>query len=173
MRTCTFTGHRPKFFPWGGDIGDPRAVRLLSVLRNEIRSALEDGFDTFICGGAQGVDTWAADIILSMKKQYRDIRLIIALPFEGYNTDVTDNVYLRILECADEVKITGTERGIAGFTKRDHHMIDQSERVIVVYDERSGIRSGTYRAVKYAELKGKELREIPWMDFLQEYATEN
>ena len=173
MRTCTFTGHRPKFFPWGEDISDSRAVRLLSVLRNEIRSAVEDGFDTFICGGAQGVDIWAADIILSMKKQYHNIRLIIALPFEGYNADVTDNDYLRILECADEVKITGTEKGIAGFTKRDHYMIDQSERVIVVYDERSGIRSGTYRAVKYAELKGKELRKILWMDFLQEYAPKN
>lgn len=71
------------------------------------------------------------------------------------------------------MKITGTERGIAGFTKRDHYMIDQSERVIAVYDERSGIRSGTYRAVKYAELKGRELRKIPWMDFLQEYAPKN
>lgn len=49
-------------------------------------------------------------------------------------------------------------------------MIDQSERVIAVYDERSGIRSVTYRAVKYAEMKGKELRKIPWMDILQEYA---
>ena len=28
-RICTFTGHRPKFFPWGDDLTDKRAMLLL------------------------------------------------------------------------------------------------------------------------------------------------
>lgn len=141
---------------------------LLNELKREIMMAIDDGFNIFLCGGAQGVDTWAANIILELKEKYPYIKLILVIPFEGYNSFVTEINYSRTIKYADEIIVVGAEKGVKGFTKRDHYMIDRSERVIAVYDERSKIKSGTYRAVQYAEKKRKDIRFILWMDYLAE-----
>lgn len=167
-RICTFTGHRSKFFPWGDDLTDKRAMLLLNELKGEVMLAANEGFNTFLCGGAQGVDTWVANIILDLKEKYPYIKLIIVLPFEGYNSFITEINYSRTIKYADEIIVVGAEKGVKGFTKRDHYMIDRSERVIAVYDERSKIKSGTYRAVQYAKEKRKDIRFILWMDYLSE-----
>lgn len=156
MKICCFTGHRPKFFSWHNDLNDESAKRLLFEMRKEILCAIEDGFDTFMCGGALGVDTWAAQLVLSVKESYPHIRLVIALPFENYNHFVTDTDYVNTINKADKVIIVGTETGKAGLSKRDKFMVDNSKRIIAVYDERTGIQSGTYRAFQYA--KQKKLR---------------
>lgn len=166
MKICCFTGHRPKFFPWHSDLNDKSAKQLLIELRKEILKAIEDGFYTFVCGGALGVDTWAAQIVLSVKESYPHIRLIIALPFTGYNSFVTDNDYVNTINSADEVVIVGTETGKDGLSKRDKYMVDNSERIIAVYDERTGIHSGTYHALQYAKQRDIEIRQIKWMNFI-------
>ena len=48
---------------------------------------------------------------------------------------------------------------------RDRYMIDNSSRIIAVYDERSNLKSGTYRALCYAKEKNIEIRQIRWMNF--------
>ena len=164
MKICCFTGHRPKFFPWHNDLNDNSAKRLLFELRKEILSAVVDGFDTFICGGALGVDTWAAQLVISVKESSPHIRLVIALPFENYNSFVTDTDYVNTINKADKVVIVGTETGKVGLSKRDKFMIDNSKRIIAVYDERTGIQSGTYRALQYAKQKEIEIKQIKWMD---------
>lgn len=151
MKTCCFTGHRPKFFPWKDNLSDPRAQRLLSRLRREIEQAIADGFTTFLCGGAIGVDTWAAQIVLELNQ-----KLILALPFPGYNSASVGSLKA-------EIVIVGNRGGVPGFTARDHYMIDHSQRLIAVYDERTGIKSGTYRALEYAREKGIEIRQIRWL----------
>ena len=158
MKTCCFTGHRPQFFPWGNDLADPRSKSLLLELRKEIRRAIDDGFNTFMCGGALGVDTWAAQIVLELGQC-----LILALPWDSYNTKVSDPTYLAVKNSADKIVVVSDKRGVPGFTLRDHYMIDHSQRLIAVYDERSGIRSGTYRALEYARWKGIDIKQIRWI----------
>ena len=166
MKICCFTGHRPKFFPWHNDLNDKSAKRLLFELRKEILSAVADGFDTFVCGGALGVDTWAAQLVLSVKESYPHIRLVITLPFENYNHFVTDTDYINTINNADKVVIVGTETGKVALSKRDKFMVDNSERIIAVYDERTGIQSGTYRALQYAKQKEIEIKQIKWMNLI-------
>lgn len=137
MKTCCFTGYRPKFFPWKNN---PPA-EFLHSLKKEILHAIQDGFTEFICGDALGTDTWAAQILLSLKENHKNIRLHIALPFEGYNGFITDKNYIRIIKNADTVKIISGKKGAQAFTQRDRYIIDHSSRVIAVYDERSNIKS--------------------------------
>ena len=108
-KTCCFTGHRPKFFPWGSNTGDPAAAKMLHALESEILQAIADGYTTFLYGGALGVDTWAT---------------------------------------------------------RDRYMVGHSSRLIAVYDERSQIHSGTWRALCYAREKQLDIRQIRWMKHL-------
>ena len=39
-KTCCFTGHRPQFFPWGSNTGDPAAAKMLRALESEILQAI-------------------------------------------------------------------------------------------------------------------------------------
>ena len=41
---------------------------MLHALEGEILQTLADGYTTFLCGGALGVDTWAAEIVLRLWK---------------------------------------------------------------------------------------------------------
>ena len=61
LHRCCFTGHRPeKLF-----LVDKEIIR---KLEREIELAIENGFTTFITGMGRGVDIWAAEIVLKLRK---------------------------------------------------------------------------------------------------------
>ena len=75
-RVC-FTGHRPEKL-------DMPEGKVKSALLREIMKAIEDGFNVFISGMARGVDMLATEIVLELKEEHPDIKLIAAVPFEGF-----------------------------------------------------------------------------------------
>ena len=164
-KNCCFTGHRPQFFPWGGNTGDPAAAKMLRALESEIRLAIDDGYTTFLYGGALGVDTWAAEIVLHLRKNL-PLTLIAVLPFPGYNADVTENLYRQTIAESDRILYVEPVRRMAALAARDRYMVDHSSRLIAVYDERSRIHSGTWRALCYAREKKLDIRQIRWMKYL-------
>lgn len=70
---CCFTGHRPDKL-----LRAEEDIRL--DLKEVILSAVDAGVITFISGMAKGVDVWAAEIVLEIKKDNDNIKLICALP---------------------------------------------------------------------------------------------
>lgn len=56
-----------------------------------------------------------------------------------------------MLEAADLVKAISPAYSMASFQKRDEWMVDQSSRVIAVYDEVPG---GTKNTIEYAMKRG-------------------
>ncbi len=75
---CCFTGHR--------HLPQEQMPNILTRLHYTALALIEEGFTTFLCGGALGFDMWAAIYIMSQKKiADRDIRLVLALPYPGYN----------------------------------------------------------------------------------------
>ena len=165
MKTCCFTGHRPIFFPWKDDITDKRAKKLISELKCEIENAIHDGYTRFLWGGALGVDTLAAECVMSVKEKNPNIKLAAVLPYKEYNNFVTDFRYLNAINNSDKVIIIGEHKSMSMLKMRDRYMIDNSSRIIAVYDERSNLKSGTYRALYYAKEKNLEVRQIRWMNF--------
>ena len=65
--TVCFTGHRPQHFSFGFDESHPDCISLKKQLKEEIFRQIQNGADTFFCGMAQGVDTWAAEAVLLAK----------------------------------------------------------------------------------------------------------
>ena len=78
--TVCFTGHRPQHFSFGFDENHPDCILLKNQLKKEIFRQIQNGADTFLCGMAQGVDTWAAEAVLCAKEQFPYIKLIAAIP---------------------------------------------------------------------------------------------
>lgn len=79
LHRCCFTGHRPeKLFLVDREI--------IKELEREIKAAIERGYTTFISGMARGVDIWAAEIVLNLRKKNKDLHLICASPYEGFES---------------------------------------------------------------------------------------
>ena len=83
MKTCAFTGHRPKGL--GYPESDGRCTALKEKLRSLIIRMIEkEGVTHFISGMARGVDLWAAQLVLELKKQNPDVKLLCAVPYENF-----------------------------------------------------------------------------------------
>ena len=150
MYRCCFTGHRPEKL----SVDEKSAKELLE---KEIRKAVNDGYRTFISGMARGIDIWAAQIVLQIKKEGQNIHLICACPFEGFESSWSKQwqvEYRTILEKADLVKYISPSYSRSCFQVRNEWMVDHSNRVIAFYNGEPG---GTLNTINYAERKKVEV----------------
>jgi uncharacterized phage-like protein YoqJ len=140
---CCFTGHRPEKLK--------RAeTEIKKGLEGAILKAIHEGFTTFITGMARGVDIWAGQIVLRLRQDNPDLRLIAALPYPGCDRRWSASwrrQYAEVLEAADLVECTSDEYSMASYQKRDEWMVDHSAMVIAVYD---GVSGGTKNTIEYA-----------------------
>lgn len=141
--TVCFTGHR--FIPAAF------ASEIRNRLNIEILKAYEKGYRRFICGGAIGFDTLAAQSVIAFRKDHPDVRLLLALPcgdqdenWNGMNRDT----YQQIVAAADDV-IVLTEKYYRGcMQNRNRYMVDHSSMCIAWLTKLNG--SGTLYTVRYA-----------------------
>lgn len=149
LRRCAFTGHRPE------KLGIPQE-KVRKLLRCAIEQAYADGFNVFVSGMARGVDLWAADIVLSLREKYPDIKLMCAVPFPGQElrwAAKQKNEYQRILASADHSIVICPEYYEGCYQTRNEWMIDHSSRLVAVWN---GKPSGTGNAVRYARKRAVE-----------------
>lgn len=143
---CCFTGHRPN--------GLKRPAWLIKIdLEREIKKAVKDGFMVFISGMAQGVDIWAAQIVLKLREKGEPIKLICACPFDGFE-DRWDSKwqkqYKDVLAAADLVRYICPGYSRTCFQIRNEWMVDHSARVMAVFNNVPG---GTFNTIEYATRK--------------------
>lgn len=62
---------------------DPRCVDFKRRLCNSIEMMILEGYTHFISGGALGMDMYAAEAVLTLREQYPEITLEIAIPHDG------------------------------------------------------------------------------------------
>ena len=150
--TCCFTGHRI--------IATEIQKTLPQKLDNKIRGLIGKGICDFICGGALGFDTLAAQTILKLREEFEHIRLILALPCKnqtrGWNKEDIE-IYNQILKKADFVYSTSETYTTGCMMKRNRFMVDNSVACVFLLTNQ---RSGTYKTVEYALESGKELHNI-------------
>lgn len=145
-KTCCVTGHR--------DIPAEQMDRIQKLLRQEILAAIEDGYTHFISGFAAGADLLFADIVAELKEIY-PITLEAAIPYPG-RMKTPDKTFRRLIRCCDIVKIHSDSYSKDCYMRRNRYMVDQSQRVIAVYDGRP--TGGTAATVRYA--KEKDVRVV-------------
>ena len=103
---------------------------------------------------AWGVDIWAAEIVLQLRQEGYPIRLVAAVPYEGFEKSWDDSWkkrYRAILDQADIVKIICPHYHRGCFQIRNEWMVDCSARLIAAY---TGEPGGTKNTVDYASRKG-------------------
>lgn len=144
--TCCFTGHR--FFS-----GSDRTL-LIRDLRRLLPSLAASGVTEFICGGALGFDTLAAQEVLQLKNSFPDVRLSLVLPCRTQAdrwTEAQKAVYDSILERADETECLFDHYVNGCMQIRNRRMVDRADICIAYYTGRPG---GTAYTVEYAKTQG-------------------
>lgn len=147
--TICFTGHRI--------IESSCLEEVTARLYSAVCNLILKGFDSFICGGAVGFDTLAAECIISFKKRFPHIKLILALPCRDQTlkwtciSDITK--YKTILGEADEVYYSANLYTESCMLERNRFMVDNSSICIAYMKNKRGGTAYTYNYAKTAELR--------------------
>lgn len=99
----------------------------------------------------------AAEIVLKLRKKNKQIHLICASPYEGFETRWSANWqkrYRKIMKKADYVKFVSPNYSLSCFQIRNEYMVNHSNRVIAVYNGEAG---GTRNTLNYAKKKVIEI----------------
>jgi uncharacterized phage-like protein YoqJ len=159
-KAACFTGKRPQSMLWGFNEADERCVQLKHLLKCEVETAIKNGYEMFVSGFALGVDIWAAEIVIDLKKEYPQIRIEAAIPFEEQANNWSEKDrerYFDLLPQCDIVTYVNKRYTPACMMERNRYMVDKSSLVIAVYNNTSG---GTGATIKYARACGHETKVI-------------
>lgn len=155
---CAFTGHRPKFFPWGYNESDPRCLELRSQFAYQIRLLVNRGYTDFLSGMALGVDVWAAEAVLALREKHTTLKLHCILPCIGQEKSWSDEAkgrYFSIIKRADSRVYTSRNYYKDCMLDRNKFMVDKCDLLFAVYGGIS--RSGTSATINYARTQKREI----------------
>ena len=100
------------------------------------------------------MDLWAAEIVLEQRKRNDAIKLICAIPHEGFETRWSaewKQLYNSVRDHADLVQIIGKGYHSGIYQVRNEWMVNHSARVIAIFN---GQPSGTKNTIDYACRQG-------------------
>ena len=145
-KTACFTGHRI--------IARGEVSMLKAKLVGAIDSLVNQGYRTYISGGALGWDMLAAAAVLELKDRYPDISLIMMLPCYDQEKGWSERdkaVYKNILAKADELIYVSMTYSNDCMKKRNMQMIKMSDFCIAYVKHQ---RSGASQTMRLAKEKG-------------------
>ena len=149
-KAVCFTGHRAFY--------DKKEV-IESKLEDVVRQCIGDGYEVFIAGGAIGFDTLAAETVLNLRKEYPNIRLVLALPCLPEQqsmkwSEIQKKQYQDTIDQADEVRVLSDKYTSTCMFERNRYMVDNSSKIICYL---RSTRGGTKYTVEYAKKQGIEI----------------
>ena len=147
-----FSGHR--FLP-------PSEIPYLKArIEAELVHAYEDGYRFFLCGGALGLDTLAAQVILCFREKHPDIRLVLAIPCATQADNWSEknrNLWNSIRLQADEVHVLSETYYDGCMQTRNRYMVE-STSLCLCYLTR--FKGGTWSTVRYALHRGLMVKNL-------------
>lgn len=170
-KTVCFSGHRPEKLPGKGSADRPETEFIRNLLKTKINTCVSEGYTRFLSGVARGIDLWAAQTVLEIKKINPGIELICVKPFEnqGYNFPDEDKLlYEKIITEADYVICTSPEYRKTCYYIRNCYMVDHAGMLIAFVNN---YRSGTGQTINYAKKLGRktDITNLNSIDFEMNY----
>ena len=149
--TACFSGHRPEKLPDGGSMNSQTILTLKSLLHQEIISAVNDGYTSFITGMSRGIDLWAGEMVTELICSGMNLRLTAVFPYRGFEKKFKgcDKWSCgRILSKATDSVCLNEQYYRGCMNERNQYMVDNSSRLIAVV---SDYKSGTGSTIRYAK----------------------
>lgn len=153
--TLCFTGHRAQKLPWGFNENDVRCDTMKEKLQNEIEKSINEGYTTFLTGMALGFDIICTEILLKIKKKYKNIKIIGAIPCKTQDCkwqEKDKKRYREILAQLDGIRcIYDKYIGAECMLERNRYMVNHSSKMIALFNGQYG---GTKSTIDYAKKQG-------------------
>ncbi|WP_127530436.1 DUF1273 domain-containing protein [Paenibacillus kobensis] len=138
----------------------------IPYIRKAIESRLvpliEDGLEWIVTPGQYGVDLWACEVAIELKRQYPQLKLSILTAYmnpEEKWKEEKQNYYRNIVAQVDYYGIVSKQpyQGVWQLTARDELLLRRTDGILLFYDEDAGEASPKYmkeRAFKRHEEDG-------------------
>lgn len=110
------------------------------ALEKRLVSFLDEGLEWVIISGQLGVETWVAEVVIDLKKEYPALKYAVITPFldqEKNWNDIKKESYHRIVALAD-FHTSLTKRPYEApwqFIEKDKFFMRNSDGILIVYDE--------------------------------------
>ena len=160
---CCFTGHRPEKLEIGPDL-------VIRRLDEAITAAIGRGYTAFISGAAKGVDLWAAELVLERRLSRPEIRLVCAVPYQGFGLHWKgghSELFAKVIREADAVHYVCDSYSRSAYQCRNEWMVDRSSLLIAAY---TGVSGGTRNTIEYA--RKQDACEIQYLELAAEGQAE-
>ena len=127
---------------------------LFVELRKEILKAIDEGYRVFLTGMSRGVDLWAADIVIELRRYNKNLKLMCVIPYEGmeerWSVDWKKH-YNMVCKQADHVQVLSDRYSPDVYQNRNQWLVNHSSKLIAVFN---GDPSGTGNTIQYAQEQG-------------------
>ena len=165
MKTCAFTGHRPK------GLGYPESDGRCAALKEKLRALIirmieEEGVTHFISGMARGADLYFVEAALALREKYPSLTVEGAVPCQSQADRWPAAERARWRSALDACDLeTMVQHNYDRFCmhRRDRYMVDRSSVILAAFD---GTPGGTMYTLSYAMDQGLDILLLdlnhPW-----------
>lgn len=131
------------------------------MMQDIIEKAILNNYTYFISGMALGVDMICSEIVLNLKKKYKNIYLECAIPCLNQEKEwahFDQRRYKKILKKADFIYVVNNSPySTKCMHERNKYMVTKSNVVIAVWN---GLPSGTSYTINLAKQQNKKVKII-------------
>ncbi|WNC12130.1 DUF1273 domain-containing protein [Brevibacillus brevis] len=119
---------------------NPGLAIIKKALKRELVRFLEEDLEWVIISGQLGVEMWAAETVLELKKEYPHLKLAVITPFlnqEEKWKEETQDYYRNIVMQADYMNSVYQTpyQGAWQLGEKDKFLLSHSDGILLVYDE--------------------------------------
>lgn len=154
--SCAVIGQHPTRFKFKYNEYMTSCKRLKKRMHDVFVTLYQRGVRCFFIGGALGVDMWAGEILLNLRRQveYRELDIVMVCPFPGHDVRWDPKSRARqqkLREGCTEILMGAEYPGAEGYKKRTEYMMERADYVVAVYDNDPSHHSGVRTAMCIVE----------------------
>lgn len=118
----------------------PEVYYIKKAIEKELKQLCEEGLEWVIISGQLGTELWAAEVVMELQAEYRQLRLAVLTPFldqeKRWNED-NQSLYETVIAHADYVDAISKRpyEGPQQFRNKNNFLLQKSDCLVIVYDE--------------------------------------
>ena len=142
----------------GLDESSPAVCDLKARLRATMESFIWQGYRHFYTSATQGIELWAAEIVIELREQYPGIALEMVIPYDAHSSKWPAR-YDAVHRQADIVTIIRHDYQKGAIFARNRYLLDQCHLLVTAFVPDAG--SGTEKLAVQAAWRGKQVCRVP------------
>ncbi|MFJ7733357.1 SLOG family protein [Lysinibacillus sp. NPDC097231] len=139
LQRIIITGYKPHELGIFND-KHPGIGIIKKALEDRLRILIDEGLEWVIISGQQGVESWGAEVVLLLKKEYPDLKYAVITPFLEQEKNWQEHKkekYQSLVAQADFVTSVTKKPYEAPwqFIEKDKFIIQNTDGLLLVYDD--------------------------------------